>query len=128
MDIGYPLLPYFLSEAVWYGTLGGTGYLAWRFVRAYERRGGPSEPVESLTARVTTLEDALERTVEAQRFTTQVLLARGGDQGDESPELGVRASSAESSDVPCNTRERQLQLAARARSAEILSQLKREVT
>ena len=82
MDIGYPMLPFLLSETLSYGMVGGASYLAWRFVRAYERRSGPSEPLELLTARVTLLEEAVERTVEVQRFTTQVLLERGEGRDD----------------------------------------------
>ena len=83
MDIAYPYLPYLLTETLSYGMMGGAGYLAWRLVRAYERRSGPPEPLESLTTRVARLEEAVERTDEAQRFTTQLLLERSdGETGD----------------------------------------------
>jgi len=38
MDIDIGVLSYFLGEVTPYAVIGGTGYLAWRFVRAYERR------------------------------------------------------------------------------------------
>jgi hypothetical protein len=74
------LLPYLLNEAVPYLTLGGTGYLAWRFVRAYERRGVEPDQLRALARRleylevtVETLEDQVRQTAEAQRFTTRLL-------------------------------------------------------
>ena len=85
MDIAYPFLPYLLTETLSYGMIGGAGYLAWRFVRAYERRIHPPEPLESLASRVTRLEEAVERTDEAQRFTTQLLLERGEGETRDVP-------------------------------------------
>ena len=82
MDIamGAGVLSYILSEAAPYAMLGGGGYLAWRFVRAYERRAAPPDQVAALTNRVRMLEDGMdlvedrvERLDEVQRFTTRVL-------------------------------------------------------
>jgi hypothetical protein len=80
MDIGISVLPYFLSELAPYTVIGGTGYLAWRFVRAYERRAASPDQINALADRVRILEDMMdqvedriERADEVQRFTTRVL-------------------------------------------------------
>ena len=90
----FTFLPYYLSEVVSYFTLGGSAYLAWRVVRAYERRSSEPERVRALTSRVQYLEAAIEtvegqvrQTAEAQRFTTALL---GG------PSVGVSQQSASS--------------------------------
>lgn len=77
-DIMVP--PYFLTEALSYLTLGGTGYLVWRFVRAYERRSVAAGRLRALAHRVRTLEAAVSgvegevrQVAEAQRFTTALL-------------------------------------------------------
>ena len=79
------LLPYYISEAVSYVAFGGMTYLAWRVVRAYERRS--LEPnqlhallrrVESLEATVETVEGQVRQTAEAERFTTSLLVGRSG--------------------------------------------------
>jgi hypothetical protein len=87
VDIGYSWLPYVVAEALSYGMAGGAGYLAWRFVRAYERRCTDPERLEGLADRVHVLEEAVEQvagrveqTAEAQRFTTQLLLGREADR------------------------------------------------
>ena len=38
MDLAFSVLPYLLTEGTPYVVFAGAGYLAWRFVRAYERR------------------------------------------------------------------------------------------
>ncbi len=95
MDIGYPFVPYLLNEVLSYGMAGGASYLAWRFVRAYERRCRPSEPSELLAARLALLEEAVERTVEAQRFTTRVFLERGRGSGSIPSDSSVDTVSRE---------------------------------
>lgn len=89
--LGY-LLEYLINESVSYAVIGGSGYLGWRFVRAYERRSHPRESLEALNARVAQLEDAVDRvaanvehTVDAQRFTTRVLLGRSVEQNSSHP-------------------------------------------
>lgn len=79
---------YLLSEAVAYGMGGGAAYLAWRLVRAYERRVAALGHVDRLTARVDLLEDAaaevagrVDQVAEAQRFTTRVLAGRAAERG-----------------------------------------------
>jgi hypothetical protein len=80
----YHFLYYLLNEVMPYGMAGGAGYLAWRLVRAYERRGAATMTVVSeLRGRVKLLEDVVERideslgqTVEAQQFTTRLLMSR----------------------------------------------------
>ena len=80
MDIALGALPYFVGEVVPYAVIGGTGYLAWRFVRAYERRAASPDQINALADRVRILEDVvdqvedrIERADEVQRFTTRVL-------------------------------------------------------
>jgi hypothetical protein len=80
MDLGLGVLPYFLSEVAPYTVIGGAGYLAWRFVRAYERRVASPDQISALSDRVRILEDVMDqvedrigRADEVQRFTTRVL-------------------------------------------------------
>jgi len=80
MDIGLGVLSYFLTEATPYAVISGGGYLAWRFVRAYERRAAAPDQLNALADRVRILEDVvdqvedrIERADEVQRFTTRVL-------------------------------------------------------
>ena len=75
------MLTYYLGEALSYATAGGAGYLAWRAVRAYERRAVAPARLRALARRVRLLEATVEQvdahgrqTAEAQRFTTSVLL------------------------------------------------------
>ena len=74
------MLAYVLAEGPTYAVLGGAGYLAWRFVRAYERRTVAPDRLEAITDRVRLLEDAVDhvedrvdRSDELHRFTTRVL-------------------------------------------------------
>jgi hypothetical protein len=80
MDIGISMLPYFLGELTPYAAMGGSAYLAWRFVRAYERRAASPDQLSALSDRVRILEDVMDqvedridRADEVQRFTTRVL-------------------------------------------------------
>jgi hypothetical protein len=80
MGLGIGMLSYFLGEAAPYAVFAGGGYLAWRFVRAYERRSVTPDEVFALADRVRILEaavdqveDRIERADEVQRFTTRVL-------------------------------------------------------
>jgi hypothetical protein len=80
MDVGIGMLSYFLGEATPYAVVAGGGYLAWRFVRAYERRSVSPDRLDALADRVRILEDVvdqvedqIERAEEVQRFTTRVL-------------------------------------------------------
>jgi hypothetical protein len=84
------LLPYYISEIVGYVALVGMGYLAWRVVRAYERRSlepdllrGLTRRLKSLEATVETVEDQVRQTSEAQRFTTTLMVRRWGLPGEE---------------------------------------------
>jgi hypothetical protein len=90
----FGLLPFYLSEVLSYAAWTGAGYLAWRVVRAYERRCLEATRSRSLGRRVRRLEasmGSLERrvawTAEAQQFTTTLL-------------LGPQKSSAERSGSP----------------------------
>ncbi len=81
MDYGIGL-SFLVTEATPYATIGWA-YLAWRFVRAYERRAAQPDQITSLAGRVRLLEDALEqvedrvnRSDELQRFTMRVLAGR----------------------------------------------------
>jgi len=85
---------YFLNEATPYAVLAGGGYLAWRFVRAYERRAVAPERFHALADRVRILEDVMdevedriERADEVQRFTTRVLAGHVANTSRESNAL-----------------------------------------
>ena len=54
-------IPLALSDALPYLTLGGGGWLAWRFLRAYERRVASAARLRALAERVRVLESALGR-------------------------------------------------------------------
>ncbi len=80
MDIGLGVVSYFLGETTPYAVFAGGGYLAWRFVRAYERRAASPDQLNALADRVRILEDVIDqvedrmdRSDEVQRFTTRVL-------------------------------------------------------
>ena len=76
MYLDVALLPFYVSEAVSYLAMGGVGYLSWRLVRAYERRGLELDRLDSLARRLEYLEVAVEQAAEAQRFTTALLAGR----------------------------------------------------
>lgn len=85
MDIGYgcSVLSFALAELFPYAITAWIGYLGLRVVRAVERRGlPPAEHHEALADRVRRIEEAVEDAVEAQRFTTRLLLRRttGGEE------------------------------------------------
>lgn len=80
-------LQYQMNELFSYCVLAVVGFLAWRLVRAYERRRSAPDSLQLLDARMALLEDAVhrvatgvEQTVDAQRFTTRVLLKRSEDR------------------------------------------------
>ena len=80
MAMGAGVLSYILSEATPYAVFAGGGYLAWRFVRAYERRATAPDQLLALAERLRMLEDGMdhiedrvERLDDVQRFTTRVL-------------------------------------------------------
>ena len=80
MEFVPSIVSYLLSEATPYLVFAGGGYLAWRFVRAYERRSITPDRLDGLVDRVRLLENAMdhledrvERCDEVQRFTTRVL-------------------------------------------------------
>ena len=80
MEFVPSIVSYLLTEATPYLVFGGGGYLAWRFVRAYERRSISPDRVDGIMDRVRLLENAMdhledrvERCDEVQRFTTRVL-------------------------------------------------------
>jgi hypothetical protein len=80
------LLPYYISEGISYFAFVGVAYLAWRIVRAYERRSLEPDQlrafarrIESLEAAVGTVEDQVRQTAEAQHFTTTLLTGRSGE-------------------------------------------------
>ena len=84
MDIAnFSLLPVYLSEALFYFAWSIAGYLAWRVVRAYERRSLEAARTRTLRKRIRRLEASMGRvqrrvtwTADAQRFTTALLLKR----------------------------------------------------
>ena len=90
MPTDFAVPTYFLTETLSYVTLGGAGYLAWRVVRAYERRRVAPERLRALAERVRRLEDAVVRVegsvqqvAEANRLTASFLAARGALRGGD---------------------------------------------
>ena len=84
-------LPILVDEIAAYAMAGGAAYLAWRLVRAYEWRTAAVTALSELRGRVKALEDVvaqmdetLGQTVEAQQFTTRLLLSRA-PTSDEQP-------------------------------------------
>ena len=74
-----------LSVLPWLAVIGGGGYLALRFIRAFERRGATQEELNALRSKVAELEGQLEsmqehvdRLSEGQDFTTRLLSNRSG--------------------------------------------------
>jgi len=70
---------FILPMLFWVAVLGGGFFLAYRFVRAFEARGGGKE-LDDLRKRMARLEDTLDgmnkrvdRLDEAQEFTTRLL-------------------------------------------------------
>jgi hypothetical protein len=80
MDLAFSVLPYLLTEGTPYVVFAGAGYLAWRFVRAYERRAIAPDRFDTVSERVRVLEDAVDelesradRSDDLQQFTSRVL-------------------------------------------------------
>lgn len=78
-----PILWAFMSLFFWLAIIGGGFALAFRFVRAFERRGSDPRELTELREKVSRLEDSLEsvthqieRVSEAQQFTTRLLTER----------------------------------------------------
>ena len=74
---------FYLSALVPYAVLAWAGYLAWRWVRAYERRSIRRRDLSAMSARVRLLEDSIDdferrmaRSEDVHRFTTSVLAGR----------------------------------------------------
>jgi hypothetical protein len=73
----------YLSALVPYAVLGWAGYLAWRWVRAYERRNLRRRDLSAMSTRVRVLEESIDdferrmaRSEDVHRFTTSVLAGR----------------------------------------------------
>ena len=82
MDIEVPWTLY-LSALTPYAALVWAGYLAWRLVRAYERRNIRRRELSAMSARVRLLEETIDdferrmvRSEDVHRFTTSVLAGR----------------------------------------------------
>ena len=76
---------FYFAAYVPYATVGWAGYLAWRWVRAYERRNLRRRELSAMSARVRLLEDSIDeferrmrRSEDVHRFTTSVLAGRSG--------------------------------------------------
>ena len=87
---GFGILPYYVGEVVSWIGLAVSLYLAWRGIRAYERRLAEPERLLALARRVQSLETTVEavegqvrQASEAQYFTTALLTGR--------PDAGRRA-------------------------------------
>ena len=75
----------FLSLVLYYLGAAAALYVAFRFVRAFERRGVDRAELEAVRARLLQLEDEAARTAaevkeleEAHQFTTRLLTERPG--------------------------------------------------
>ena len=73
----------YLSAFVPYAVLGWAGYLAWRWVRAYERRNIRRRDLSAISTRMRMVEDSVDdferrmrRSEDVHRFTTSVLAGR----------------------------------------------------
>ena len=73
----------YLSSLLPYATLAWAGYLAWRWVRAYERRNMRRRDLSAMSSRLRLLEEGVDdherrlaRSEDVHRFTTSVLAAR----------------------------------------------------
>lgn len=82
MEVSIPWSFYF-ADFVPYAALGWAAYLAWRWVRAYERRNLRRRELSAMSARVRLLEDSVDefqrrmsRSEDVHRFTTSVLAGR----------------------------------------------------
>ena len=74
---------FYLPALVPYAVLAWAGYLAWRWVRAYERRNIRRRDLSAMSARVRMLEESIDdferrmrRSEDVHRFTTSVLAGR----------------------------------------------------
>jgi hypothetical protein len=74
---------FYLSALAPYTALAWAGYLAWRLVRAYERRNIRRRELSAVSARMRMLEESFDdferrmaRSEDVHRFTTSVLAAR----------------------------------------------------
>ena len=83
MDVFLPTWPVYLMQLFPYAALAWAGYLAWRWVRAYERRNVRRRELFVMSTRVRLLEDSVEeferrmaRSEDVHRFTTSVLAGR----------------------------------------------------
>lgn len=77
------MVAFLLTLIPWAAILWGGGYLALRFVRAFERRSLSQEEIVSLKSKVSELEAGLEKAQEdiarlgdGQAFTTSLLAER----------------------------------------------------
>ena len=75
--------PVYLSPLVVNAALAWAGYLAWRWVRAYERRNLRRRDLSAMSARIRMLEESsddferrIRRSEDVHRFTTSVLAGR----------------------------------------------------
>jgi hypothetical protein len=97
---------WYVGEFFQYASWTGAGYLAWRVVRAYERRSIKATQLRTLGKRVKRLEASVRRvdrrtasTAEAQEFTTALLLDRSNSRLPATPSRWAeRASSRASPD------------------------------
>ena len=78
-----PTWPYYLELIAPYATVAWAAYLAWRWVRAYERRNVRRRDLSAMSARLRILEEGLDdherrlvRSEDVHRFTTSVLAGR----------------------------------------------------
>ena len=82
MEIGVPWY-FYLPAVVPYAAVAWAGYLAWRWVRAYERRNLRRRDLSAMSTRMRLLEESIDdferrmrRSEDVHRFTTSVLAGR----------------------------------------------------
>ena len=83
MDLDIPVWPFYLRQLLPWVAVAWAGYIAWRWVRAYERRSLGRRELSTMSTRVRLLEESVDdferrmaRSEDVHRFTTSVLAGR----------------------------------------------------
>ena len=94
------LWSFYLSALAPYAAAAWAGYLAWRCVRAYERRNIRQRDVSALAARMRMLEESVDdferrmtRSEDVHRFTTSVLAGRAALAAETNGRYSTRSDT-----------------------------------